>query len=255
MSNYVKGRLKERNSHEVIVKNFVELYSRHTDLFLVQRPGSPDEEVVIFLVTEPPWFKGWVDIDSPVDPYDESMWTALSNFLDLEHTFAGGRYGMACELMERGLTFLENFSLGEVCHIVQLAIQRRLIVYHRKMLKPIQSVLCQQPTVAGTGNVAGGGEVEDIRDMNDLCRVLFRMLRQHPQGLQLCRLKQLVKHEFGRKLSEMSFHCTKLIDLFNLEPLKETFVLDTDNDGKSIYVRLGDPEKFSENVQRLYHNT
>ena len=27
--------------------------------------------------------------------------------------------------------------------------------------------------------------------------------------------------------------CTKLIELFNQEPLNETFVLDTENDGKS----------------------
>lgn len=252
MANYVKGRLKERSVPELIVKSFVELYAQHPDLFLVQQPSQTQsgDEATIFFVNEPSWFKGWVDIDSPNDPYDESMWEELAKFLDGEHTFAGGRYGMARELMQRNLPFLEPHSLGEVCHIVQLAIQvRRLIVYHRKMLKPIQTVLCQLSPANGNG---AGSEGEEIKDMDDLCLVLFRMLIHHPQGIRLCRMKQMIKHEFCRKLSEMAFQCTKLIELFNQEPLAQTFVLDTENDGKSIYVRLGNPDTFSEHVKHIY---
>merc|ERR1712232_429235 len=250
MASYVKGRLKERLCSEMIMKNFVELYSKHSDLFVVHQATHADE-VAIFLVNEPSWFKGWIDIDSANDPYDESMWEEFAKFLNGEHTFAGGRYGMARELMQRNLPFLASNSLGEVCHIVQLAIQhRRLIVYHRKMLKPIQTVL--QPSPAATASAPGVQEGEDIKEMDDLVCVLFRMLLHHPQGLRLCRLKQMIKHEFSRKLSEMSFQCTKLIELFNTEPLTETFVLDTENDGKSIYVRLGNPEKFNEHVKHIY---
>lgn len=248
MASYVKGRLKERSNPEPIVKSFVELYSQHSDLFLVQQPTQGDE-AAIFFVTEPAWFKGWIDIDSPSDPYDETLWQELAKFLDGEHTFAGGRYGMARELMQRNLAFLAEQTLGEVCHIVQLAIQhRKLIVYHRKMLKPIQTVLCQPPA-NGTGAAEGG---EEIKDMDDLCLVLFRMLIRHAQGIPLCRIKQMIKHELSRKLSEMAFKCTKLIELFNQEPLSKTFLLDTDNDGKSIYVHLGKPETFTEPVKQIY---
>jgi hypothetical protein len=250
MANYVKGRLKERSCPDSLVKNFADLYGEHPDLFQIVRPSALDEEITIFMVTEPSWFKGWVDIDSPDDPYDEKLWGAFGDFLNGEHTFAGGRYGMARELMQRNLPFFSEHSLGEVCHIVQLAIQhRRLIVYHRKMLKPIQTVLQPQPTPAATPGVPEG---DDIKDMDDLCGVLFRMLMHHPQGLRLCRLKQMIKHEFTRKLSEMSFQCTKLIELFNMEPLASTFVLDTENDGKSIYVRMGNPDKFTEHMKKIY---
>mmetsp|Transcript_16876 Transcript_16876/g.39241 ORF Transcript_16876/g.39241 Transcript_16876/m.39241 type:complete len:663 (-) Transcript_16876:65-2053(-) len=251
MTNYVKGRLKERSCPEAVVKSFVDLYAEQRDLFIVQRPSHSDEEAIIFLVTEPSWFKGWLDIDSPEDPYDQALWAEFANFLNGEHTFAGGRYGMARELMQRNLPFLKGLSLGEVCHIVQLAIQhRRLIVYHRKMLKPIQAVLQQPTPVAAPGAPETS---EEITDMDDLCMVLFRMLWHHPSGLRLCRLKQMIKHEFNRKLSEMSFQCTKLIELFSQEPLKDTFVLDTENDGKSIYIRLGNPESFTEHVKQLYN--
>jgi len=252
MANYVKGRLKERSIPEPIVKSFVELYTQHPDLFIVQRP-TPDtqtEDPTIFFVKEPSWFKGWVDIDAPDDPYDESTWVEFAKFLDGEHTFAGGRYGMARELMQRKLPFLAPYSLGEVCHMVQLAIQhRRLIVYYRKMLKPIQTVLCQLSPSSGNG---ASSEGEEIKDMDDLCMVLFKMLMHHPQGIRLCRMKQMIKHELCRKLSEMAFQCTKLIELFNQECLSSTFVLDTENDGKSIYVRLGDPDKFSDHIKHIY---
>jgi len=251
MANYIKGRLKERSVPDIIVKSFEDLYTQHPDLFEVQNPKS-GEETTIYFHKPPTWFKGWIDIDSPDDPYDESMWKELAKFLDGEHTFAGGRYGMARELMQRNLAFLGPYSLGEVCHIVQLAIQhRRLIVYHRKMLKPIQTVLCQL-SPDGTGGPADTAEGEEIKDMDDLTMVLFRMLLHHPSGIRLCRMKQMIKHEFQRKLSEMAFQCTKLIELFNQEPLNETFVLDTENDGKSIYVRLGNPDTFSDHVKRIY---
>ncbi|CAK9056697.1 unnamed protein product [Durusdinium trenchii] len=247
MANYIKGRLKERSVPDVIVKSFEDLYTQHPDLFEVQNPKC-GEETTIYFHKAPTWFKGWIDIDSSQDPYDESMWKEFAKFLDGEHTFAGGRYGMARELMQRHLPFLANYSLGEVCHIVQLAIQhRRLIVYHRKMLKPIQTVLCQL-SPDGADNTEG----EEIKDMDDLMLALFRMLLHHPSGIRLCRMKQMIKHEFQRKLSEMAFQCTKLIELFNEEPLNKTFVLDTENDGKSIYVRLGNPETFSDHVKRIY---
>merc|ERR1719284_1152453 len=158
MANYVKGRLKERSCPEVLVKSFVELYAQHPDLFQVINPAGADEEATIYFVKEPSWFKGWIDIDSPNDPYDEELWKNLANFLDGEHTFAGGRYGMARELMQRNLPFLKEHKLGEVCHIVQLAIQsRKLIVYHRKMLKPIHAVA---PIVPGTAEAE-----EDVAEL------------------------------------------------------------------------------------------
>lgn len=253
MANYVKGRLKERSTPEPLVKGFVELYQQHPDVFLVQQPppGSQADEVTIFFVTEPSWFKGWIDIDAADDPYDEVLWAEFAKFLDGELMFAGGRYGMARELMKRNLLFLAAYSLGEVCHMVQLAIQhRKLIVYHRKMLKPIQSVIC--PSSPGGGATAAGAQGEEIKDMDDLCMVLFRMLIHHPQGIRLCRMKQMIKHEYCRTLTEMAFQCTKLIELFNQEPLAATFVLDTENDGKSIYVRLGNPETFADHIKRIY---
>jgi hypothetical protein len=253
MGNYVKGRLKERTCPEPVVKCFLEMYAKYPDHFVVKQPEQA-EEAAIYFKNEPSWFKGWVDIDSPEDPYDEAMWSELARFLDGDRTFAGGRYGMARELMQANLAFLHDYSLGEICHIVQLAIQhRKLIVYHRKMLKPIQTIMSQSPAAAGksTGSATAAGENE-ITDMDQLCTLLFRILHRHPQGVQLSRMKQMFKYEFGSVVSEMAFQCTKLSELFGREPLVSTFKLETGDGGKSMYVRANDPANFTDHMKQLY---
>ena len=57
MSNYIKGRLKERSVPDIIVKSFEDLYAQHPDLFEVQNPKS-GEETTIFFHKPPAWFKG-----------------------------------------------------------------------------------------------------------------------------------------------------------------------------------------------------
>jgi len=250
MSNYVKGRLKERSCPEVVIKSFVEFYGQHSDLFRLQ--ASPSEETAIFFVTEPSWFKGWVDIDAPEDPYDEGLWQAFKDFLDSGHAFAGGRYGMARELAQRNLAFLSAYSLGEICHIVQLAIQKRkIIVYHRKMLKPMPAAGAGADALAANGGENGAAaDAEDITEYPHLYRVIFKTLRRHPSGIRLSRLKQMIKEECQCRLNEMAFKCTKLIELFRQEPLRTVFALE--DDGKEFVIRGGDPKFFTEEVRRIY---
>jgi len=251
LANYVKGRLKERSGPDVVIRRYLELYGQHSDLFRVEQPDS--EEASVFLVTEPSWFKGWVDLESSEDPYDEDLWQALKEFLeDGAHAFAGGRYGMARELVSRNLSFLEPYALGEICHIVQLAIQqRKIIAYHKKMLKPMQGAMVLAEANSGNGaSNAADSNLEEIRDLLQLCKVLFKTLRKNSQGIRLDRMKQMIKEECSCRLNEMAFKCTKLTELFRQEPLKSTFTLE--NDGKAFYVRTVDPSAFPEDVRRVH---
>jgi len=246
MGNYIKGRLKERSSPEVLLRQFADLYGQHPDLYQVQHSGS-DEPTILF-ASAPDWFKGWVDIDASDDPYPDTMWKEFKSFLDGGDNFAGGRYGMARELAGRNLSFFAPYSLGEVCHIVQLAIQsRKIIVYHKKMLKPMTPVLTQTGSTNGTG---ASSDLDEIGSLLQLCEVLFKTLRSHPGGIRLDRMKQMIKEECNCRLNEMAFQCTKLIELFRQEPLKQTFALE--NDGKAFYVRAGDPSLFPPDVQRIH---
>merc|ERR1712032_559876 len=50
---------------------------------------------------------------------------------------SGGRYASAKALAERQLPFLEGYSLGQICHITQLAIsQRKLLGYFNGAIVP-----------------------------------------------------------------------------------------------------------------------
>lgn len=253
LSNYVKGRLKERSCPDVIVRTFADLYGQHSDLFRVEKggveKGGDSDEVAIFFKLDPDWFQGWVDIDSPEDPYPENTWSGMQKFLEEGHAFAGGRYGMARDLMAKNLEFLAPYTLGEVCHIVQLAIQKRkLIAYHKKMLKPMNQST-QMPVNGSNGGEKPEGE--EISDMDELIKALFKTLKRHPDGLRLDRMKQMIREECSSRLNEMTFKCTKLIEVFRLEPIPSAFSLE--NDGKVFFLKtLGQPTSWPSAVRKLY---
>lgn len=79
----------------------------------------------------------FVDATDPNDSYAEDVWVEFAKYLDsISHLgskdpqvkFPGGRYACAKELQGRHLPFLEARTLGEICHIVQLAITQKLLL-------------------------------------------------------------------------------------------------------------------------------
>lgn len=255
MGNYVKGRLKERSCPEAVIRSFADLYGDHRDLFLVQKVDDIDE-VAVYFATAPEWFKGWIDIDSPDDPYDETMWAAFRNYLqEGVHAFAGGRYGMARELVAKQppLDFFEPYTLGQVCHIVQLSINpRKIVAYHKKMLKPMnQSTHLPITTEGGDKEPEGSA---DIQDMPELMRVLFKTTANNPDACRLDRMKQIIKDECGVRLNEMVFRCTKLIEVFRLPPLNIAFRLE--NDGKVFFLKQnGSRQDWPEEVRKAFDDS
>eukprot|EP00931_Biecheleriopsis_adriatica_P079567 TRINITY_DN52971_c0_g1_i1.p1 TRINITY_DN52971_c0_g1~~TRINITY_DN52971_c0_g1_i1.p1 ORF type:complete len:518 (-),score=66.53 TRINITY_DN52971_c0_g1_i1:36-1562(-) len=245
LGNYVKGRLKEQSAPEAVIRAFIDVFSRHPDLFDVQKEDSAaGTEATIFLWSEPDWFQGWVDMDSAEDPYDEDLWESFKAFVEEGHEFAGGRYGMARDLVKRKLPFLSELTLGEVCHVVQLAIQhKKILVYHRKMLKTMTAIL-----PSGDGNSKGDGDGEEIPSLLELCRVLFKILKANKEGVRLDRMKKWIKDE-GFSLNEMAFGCPKLMELFEKEPLKSTFELE--KDGQAFWIRTANPKGFCEDIRRI----
>eukprot|EP00746_Dinoflagellata_sp_MGD_P010948 gnl/MRDRNA2_/MRDRNA2_122804_c0_seq1.p1 gnl/MRDRNA2_/MRDRNA2_122804_c0~~gnl/MRDRNA2_/MRDRNA2_122804_c0_seq1.p1 ORF type:complete len:545 (+),score=92.49 gnl/MRDRNA2_/MRDRNA2_122804_c0_seq1:79-1713(+) len=76
----------------------------------------------------PEWFTGFVDPLGP-DVYPEEMWIKLAAYLHIlicdngqNHSFQSSRYGVAQELHSQQLQFFQGRSLGELRHIVQLAL-------------------------------------------------------------------------------------------------------------------------------------
>lgn len=251
MGLYVRGRLKEKGCQDSMVRNYLELFPRFPIIFRVLKESSTSQqdETIIELISTPSWFKGWVNIDDPEDKYEESMWQQLAEYLKSGYEFSGGRYGMARELHGRKLPFLTNCCLGEICNIVQLAIQtRKLIVYHKKLLKTLDKAEAGG-LVAKSART--NGEFRSVRDLQELCLILCRMyIRRGKAPLRLEQLRNMMQKEFSLTVSEMDFKCAKLSEIMKLEPLKSAFVMNSDNG--SMRLTLGDPGLFAEDVRELY---
>merc|ERR1719272_423943 len=89
------------------------------------------------------------------------------------------------------------------------------------------------------------GDMKDVMDLRQLCLAVCRMvIRRRSSGLRLEQLRHLMQDEHGLNINEMAFKCTKLSELFKLEPLRTAFVLVTGQE--SVKVTLGEPSAFPE---------
>lgn len=87
----------------------------------------------------------FADVYSPEDPYTRELWSEAAAYFeslqDPEMTLPGGRYSCAQALIARNLPFLSGRSLGQVCHIVQLAISQKKAPWlpqrHSSALQPL----------------------------------------------------------------------------------------------------------------------
>jgi hypothetical protein len=86
------------------------------------------------------WRKtNFVDFHSLIDVYSQELWTNAEEYFarDEDMTLPGGRYHCAQALLSRRLPFLEGYTLGQVCHIVQLSMSdKKLLGYHEGAVVP-----------------------------------------------------------------------------------------------------------------------
>jgi len=83
----------------------------------------------------------FVDVYSPENHYPETFWAEarvyFGGLTETEGILPGGRFSCAQCLIDRSLPFLSRYSLGKVCHIVQLAIsQKKILGYGSEGITP-----------------------------------------------------------------------------------------------------------------------
>jgi hypothetical protein len=135
-----------RDSGEAGIVYLHEQCSRSTWLTLEAAQGG--EWVALLHGCKP----NFVDVYGPVDRYPESLWSALEAYLEgltgEEAVMPSGRFSCAQCLLDRRLPFLHGYSLGSLCHIVQLMIsQKKLLGYSSGGVVPYamsQSMLKEQ---------------------------------------------------------------------------------------------------------------
>jgi len=195
-------------------------------------------EYSVTLVGQPDRF---IDVCSSIDLYPDHLWAALSAYLDFvgadEMALPGGRYACARVLVSRGLALFKGYSLGQICHIVQLAIsQRRLLGYRDGCLCPYkysegwvkeQCAVAQAPTGQESCPVVSWEEA----------RVLLRqLLSSHRQsengGISISNLKRLFRLDFQRELSQTVLGHIRLLDLLNDPHLQDICTLHAQPNGQ-----------------------
>jgi len=163
----------------------------------------------------------FVDVHSPEDLYPPQLWAgAASYFAAMEGALPGGRYMCARHLFARELPFLAGYSLGQIAHIVQLAIShKKLLGYSEGTLVPYarsQSMLkerhaeSQQPC-QGPAGACGIADRAALRAC--LQRTLEEAVAGGQRSVPLSNLKQVFQARFGLELSETALGYAKLSEL------------------------------------------
>lgn len=168
----------------------------------------------------------FVDVYSPQDLYPPELWQAASLYFegvdDDNMMLPGGRYSCAQTLVARGLPFLCGRTLGQVCHIVQLAIsQKKLLGYLNGAVVPYgrsQSKVkerCAEKQKPCAGAVRGSGS-SGLADWEAVVKGLKEILDSTNPGappIPLSNIKRLFRSRFHCELSETSLGHSKLSDL------------------------------------------
>lgn len=174
----------------------------------------------------------FVDVYSPNDPYPEDIWQAASaHFRQLtgkDAILPGGRYSCAQALMVNRLSFLRGRSLGEVCHIVQLAIsQRKVLGYLNGAITPYSSShsMLKDRAAAQTSScsdMAGVGRAGKPSKMQlATWEVALRCLQQIMEeagcrgsfSVPISNIKRIFRSRFHMELSETALGHSKLSEL------------------------------------------
>lgn len=166
----------------------------------------------------------FVDFYSPIDMYPAELWRAVSSYFesldDSNMVLPGGRYSCAQTLASRNLSFLSGFTLGQVCHIVQLSIsQKKILGYLNGAVVPYgrsQSMLkerCAQRQRPCSNTVRGVGPLVDWCRMRTCLREILESMAPGASSIPLSNMKRLFRAKFHVELSETALGHSKLSEL------------------------------------------
>jgi len=175
----------------------------------------------------------FVDIYDNIDVYPEHFWVAAEFYFRRlsksgDYRFPGGRYASARALAARQLPFLANFSLGQVCHFMQIAVsKRKLLGYADGAMVPYtcstslaKSVCAQQKRpLSGSAAAELGSEVAPLAvadweaARSKMKEILDSAAVRGQSFVPLSNVKRLFRSLHRLELSETALGHCKLTDL------------------------------------------
>mmetsp|Transcript_32753 Transcript_32753/g.59175 ORF Transcript_32753/g.59175 Transcript_32753/m.59175 type:complete len:566 (-) Transcript_32753:462-2159(-) len=174
--------------------------------------------------------QNFVDIYSAQDPYSSEMWSGLQAYCESscgqEMSLPGGRYACAQALSALGLPCLAGYSLGRMCHIVQLAItQKKILGYMNGAVvtySKSQSKVKEQLALEGNALTATGQSEETLRvaSMREAQDGMLQILQDASGRVPLSNVKRFFRTKVELELSETSLGQAKLSELLNSDHFK-----------------------------------
>lgn len=165
----------------------------------------------------------FVDFHSPEDSYPAELWEAAARHFEAaseaDKDLPRARYLCARALEAQQLAFLSDRCLGELMHIVQLAISvKKILGYQKDAIVPYsrsKNKLKEQSAEAQQHHAeAEGPEASMLANWDETRATLKKVMQaQGTVSVPLSRVKQLFEAESGRKLSETALGHAKLSDL------------------------------------------
>lgn len=193
--NEVSRRLGELSAPAYLQKHCLAICEDLPNVYHVLR--SSPTLIDIFLNDNPSWFQGWVDPKDPIDKYPQTTWLSLqtyfSNLIQQEkenpsppgepatYQLSGGRYAVAKQLKTSGPDDLRGMTLGQLCHLVQLAVNRGILVVSGAFIVPSQCA----PATSARGHSQHGGHHQQQGGSNvALSESSFSVASSHRLGSQ-----------------------------------------------------------------------
>lgn len=204
-------------------------------------------EITVWLLDQPAIF---VDVCSPIDPYPQSLWTAASAYFNglrgNEILLPGGRYACAYALAVRGLSWLSALSLGEICHVVQLAVsQRKLLGYidgnmvpynHSEESVKEHCAVYQRPFCNPTKKLVNTPFPVATWEEARACLSAILRTTSIPEigGITVSNVKRIFRSRFGLDLSETALGYSRLSELLQDTRLEDICAVEMSGAGQFI---------------------
>lgn len=165
----------------------------------------------------------FVDVYSPKDLYSDQLWAAAADYFDTlddaSMVLPGGRYSCAQALTYRNVSFLAGLSLGQVCHVVQLAIsQKKLLGYLNGAVVPYvrsQSMVKERCAERGKpcSSAGRGGSLATWELVRSCLTEILHGLQPGMTSIPLSNVKRLFRSRYHVELSETALGHSKLSEL------------------------------------------
>jgi len=218
------GRLIRKRLAELVP---LSVEAPDADIFTLKRLCDCCPQLVLEHESEADWFvvvRGtfpvFIDIYNAEDYYSEDLWSAFATYLEIfEHGRTlppGGRYVYAQGLISQNLPFLEGMSLGEVSHIVQIAMtSRKLLGYRNAAIVPYARSETAIKEQCAEYQILTKKTKLPLATWDVLRTCLQELLMQVGEiGFPLSNVKRVLRVRFKFDLSETALGYVALSELF-----------------------------------------